>query len=538
MGLLVLLGAIGMAASILGAQTVPKLPPDYQSRVTALERSRLERPQDLQVLDALAASYTMAGRYEEALGALREMQRLQGSDPALQLRVARNLSWAGQTKSAIESYRVYLRLKGNDRQATIELIRLRRYRGDYSEAEKLCNGLLKNDPDDSEVLALKAEVLHWAGNRQFLARRTAHHAAQVAADSPDAKVAQVYALRDLGQNREALRELALLRDLVARRGGVTAESSFGDAYRLLESELGRPLQLSAVPTYSVYNDSDGIHNLFSALQLATPVRHDHALFLGLKHYRSSVPLSSVFAAGRDTSHVNEFTAGGALRAAPGVSVTLLGGGSRRAGGTSVRPLFDFQVRASPVDRWTFDFSAGREFLKVTPRAIDRNISSYSLAGAARYAFDSRTSLGVHVDRHYWSDENRSIAGELALRRVLHYYKPFMVDAGVLSRWEKFDRDTRLASGFFTPDRYRRHDGFVGLHGELGRWFTYEVRGAAGAQQLARGADYRPSWELAGSTTFRLTRSLRLSAAYQRRNYSLLSAQGWYQGFYVSLGVQQ
>jgi len=511
------------------------LPPDYAKRIAKLEELRQAHPRDYQVLDALAGSYTMGAEYGKAIAMLEQMRWLQPDNSSLELRVARNYAWAGNSRRAIAEYQSYLRAMPQDRKATTELIRLRRYRGDYSEAEKLCNGLLKINPEDAEVLALKAEVLHWAGDRRFLARRTADEAARIAGDSPDAKVAQVYASRDLGEHRRALMELAALEAQVAREGGVQAESTYGDAYRLLENE--RPAKLSNTPAYSVYNDSDGIHDSFWNWRLSAPVRGDHSLLLDLSHRVSSAPAGGIFTSGRDNSSVADFLAGGVVRVAPAVYLTLLGGGSRRKSEDRLRPLFNFQIAASPFDRWTFNFSASREFLGVTPRAIDRDISSYKGAAGVRYAFDSRTSLEVHGERRYWSDSNRSSAGEATLTRILHYYKPFLVDAGFLTHWEKFDRDTKFDAGFFTPDRYRRHDGFLGLHGELRR-LSYELRGAGGSQQVARAAPYRPDWEVTSTASLRLSRSIRVAASYQRRNYSLLSRDGWYQGFYFSLGTQQ
>jgi hypothetical protein len=525
--LMILEAAAGQAAT---------LPSDYAKRIATLEESRRAHPQDLQVLDALAGSYTMGGEYSKAIAVLEQMRGLQPANPGLQLRVARNHAWAGDSRRAIAEYRVYLRAMPGDRKATIELIRLLRYRGDYREAETLCNGLLKINADDAEVLALKAEVLHWAGDRKFLAWRTAGEAARIAADSPDAKVAQVYALRDLGENRQASAEFAVLEAQVAREGGVKQDSTFGDAYRLLESELARPAKLSNTPAYSVYNDSDGIHDDFWNLRLAAPVRADHSLLLDLSQRVSSAPAGGIFTSGRDRSSIADFLAGGVVRVAPAVYFTLLGGGSQRRSEDRLRPIFNFRIAASPVDRWTFDFSESREFLGVTPRAIDRDISSYKVAGGVRYAFDSRTSVEVHGERRYWSDSNRSLEGEAGLRKILHYYKPFLVDGGLLSHWEKFDRDTELEAGFFTPGRYRRHDAFLGLHGELKR-LSYELRAAGGAQQVARAATYRPDWEVTSTAALRLSRSIRLSASYQRRNYSLLSRDGWYQGFYFSLGTQ-
>jgi len=510
-------------------------PPDYAKRIAALEQSRQAHPQDFEVLDALAGSYTMGAEYGKAITVLQQMRGLRPENSGLDLRVARNYAWAGNSKRAIAKYQVYLRAMPGDRKATIELIRLRRYRGDYSEAERLCNSLLKVNSEDAEVLALKAEVLHWAGDRKLLARRTADEAARITADYPDAKVAQVYASRDLGENRRASEELAVLEAQVASNGGVKAESTYGDAYRLLESEP--PARLSNTPAYSVYNDSDGIHDDFWNWRLAAPIRSDHSLVLDLSQRVSSAPAGGIFTSGRDNSSIADLLAGGVVRVAPAVYLTLLGGGSERKSEDRLRPIFNFQVAASPFDRWTFNLSARREFLAVTPRAIDQDISSYKAAAGVRYAFDSRTSVEVHGERRYWSDSNRSLAGEATLRRVLHYYKPFLIDGGLLTHWEKFDRDTELQAGFFTPDRYRRHDGFLGLHGELKR-FSYELRGAGGSQQVASAASYRPDWEVTSTASLRLSRSIRLAASYQRRNYSLLSRDGWYQGFYFSLGTQQ
>src|ERR1700674_5207341 len=108
------------------------LPPDYTRRIATLEESRQAHPQDFQVLDALAGSYTMGAEYGKAITVLYQMQGLQPENSGLELRVARNHAWAGNARRAIAEYQVYLRVMPADRKATIELIRLRRYRGDYA----------------------------------------------------------------------------------------------------------------------------------------------------------------------------------------------------------------------------------------------------------------------------------------------------------------------------------------------------------------------------------------------------------------------
>ena len=146
MWLAVILATISIAA----AQT-RRLPPDFAERLVALEQARQAQPNDLQVLDALAGSYAMAAEYRKAIAVLKQMQTLNPEDPGLQLRLARNYAWSGGTGHAIAEYNSYLNAARQDRQATIELIRLRRYRGDYSQAEELCNRLLSTNPDDAST---------------------------------------------------------------------------------------------------------------------------------------------------------------------------------------------------------------------------------------------------------------------------------------------------------------------------------------------------------------------------------------------------
>jgi hypothetical protein len=431
-----------------------------------------------------------------------------------------------------------LRAAPQDRQATIELIRLRRYRGEYSQAEDLCNRLLSVHPGDAEVLALKAEVLHWAGDRRSLARQTADQAASIAPASPDAKVSQVYASLDQGEIRRASREFAALRDQVEGQGGVTETSTYRDAYKLLEDTLEEPVALSMTPGFSVYNDSDGIHDSSLSWALEKTIAADHKILLDVVHFESSAPKGSIFNAGTEVGQdLDNFRAGAQLRLAPAAYLTLLGGGSYRGADSEMRPVFSARLKTSPVDRWTLDLSAGREFLAVTPRAILQSISSYSMVGAIRFAINSRTFLSARAEGRYWSDDNQSIAGEATLRRILRYNNRFSVDAGLLSHWETFDHDTESEAGFFTPDRYQRHDAYLGLQGDLHR-LRYEIRASGGAQQVSRTAAYRPDWDITSIVSVPLGRFLQFSGSYQRRNYSLLTRDGWYQGLQFTIGIRR
>jgi Flp pilus assembly protein TadD len=377
-----------LATVALAAAQTPPLPPDFGARLASLEQARQAHPRDLQILDALAGSYAMAAEYRKSIAVLQQMRALNPEDRGIDLRLARNYAWAGETRHAIAKYNLYLRAAPQDRQATIELIRLRRYRGNYSQAEALCNRLLSTHPDDAEVLALKAEVLHWTRDRRLLARRTADQAAALAPAYPDAKVSQVYASLDLGENRRASNEFAALRGLIDGRDGVAAESTYKDAYKLLEGILVKPVGVSMKPEFSVYNDSDGVHDSFWGWSLEETAAADHKIVMDVAQYSSSAPKGSIFTDGRDHAYLNNFRAGGRVRLAPAAYLTLLGGGSYRRTDGALRPIFQFR------DHGVTGRSLDLQSLRGTRIPGDHPARHRSRYG--QYQRGGRTSVGLRL----------------------------------------------------------------------------------------------------------------------------------------------
>jgi hypothetical protein len=305
----------------------------------------------------------------------------------------------------------------------------------------------------------------------------------------------------------------------------------------LEGRLETQTQVRSDAPYSVYNDSDGIHNVAYQAAVSVPIRADHSLGLNIGEFVSSAPEGGLFTAGRDRTSVREFSAGGTALISPGLHVSLQGGGSLLSGSDAIRPTYNVTVTGSLWDRWAVALSTYREFLKVTPRAMDHQISSYGSFGDLRYFFDSRTSADIKFDRRWWSDGNHSIQADAVFSRNLLHNRRFNVDGGGLAGYQAFARDMLATSGFFTPDRYSRYDGFLDAHGELKNSVIWELRGEGGTQQITSSAGYQSNWAATSRLSIKISGSLRLYGSYERRNYSLLSRDGWYQGFYVSLGIQ-
>src|ERR1051326_3045002 len=91
---------------IITAQENPR--PDgkeYQLRVAELQDRNKETPNDPEILEALAGSSAMGGRYSEAIAIMRQWIALDPVNPALHVRVANYYAWSGDVDRAIAELR-------------------------------------------------------------------------------------------------------------------------------------------------------------------------------------------------------------------------------------------------------------------------------------------------------------------------------------------------------------------------------------------------------------------------------------------------
>ena len=386
------------SATLTPAQTV--LPPDYVQRLAELERFHQADPGDVDIMDDLAGSYSMGKRYKEAIAIVQEMLALQHDDPALLLRLAMLNSWAGQNEQALKilaaapvshdpdaiafrcevlsgmqrsaeaavcfdalaksaagdrtrlqtallgrarnqlwsanrtaaaaSFEEYLSVNPADTSAALEYIELLQAQGNYAKAEKLCDQVLQRDPHNAQVLARRAEVLFWAGNRGWEGRRNAEQAVSLAPDLATARLAHIATLEALGMNRAASVEVRNL----------PASHASDDMATYLEGRLNETTQVRSESPFSVYNDSDGIHDSMYQTGVTIPILGDHSIGVNAAQYYSSAPTGGIFTDGRNRASVREFTVSGTALVAPGLHLSLATGGSARSGDGALRPTYN------------------------------------------------------------------------------------------------------------------------------------------------------------------------------------------------------
>ena len=204
----------------------------------------------------------------------------------------------------------------------------------------------------------------------------------------------------------------------------------------------------------------------------------------------------------------------------------------------MRPIFNAHFKASPMDRWTFDFSTSREFLAVTPRAILQSISSYSWR--ARPNSPSTPGHFCRLARRAATGAmtTRASSREATLRKILRYNNRFSVDAGLL--------DSLGARSTTTPNPKPASSRPIATSGTMLTWACMATCAAFAMRSVDSVAPSRyPARPLIGpiGTSLRLFRSrsaggFELSANYQRRNYSLVTRDGWYQGFQFTIGIKK
>ena len=181
--------------------------------------------------------------------------------PAL-LGRAHNQLWSGNRTTAARSFEEYLSVNPTDTAAALEYVELLQAQGNYAKAEKICDQILGRDPQNAQVLARRAEVLFWAGNRGWEGRRDAEQAVSLEPDLATARVAHIATLEALGLNHAASEEVRNLPD----------SPSSNDMASYLEGRLNEMNRVHSELPVSVYNDSDGIHDTMYQTAVTIPIR--------------------------------------------------------------------------------------------------------------------------------------------------------------------------------------------------------------------------------------------------------------------------
>src|SRR4029079_16335428 len=119
----------------------------------------------------------------------------------------------------------------------------------------------------------------------------------------------------------------------------------------------------------------------------------------------------------------------------------------RSGEDFLRPIYSVKVMNGTWNHLSLEAGGEREYMKLTPRAIDQDVHSDRVFVNAQYRFDSRTSLNLAIDRRWWSDTNHRVPGDASLTHTLRYGRRLSVDGRGLAGFQAYEKDLEAVSGF-------------------------------------------------------------------------------------------
>lgn len=430
-----LFAGIGAAAA---DERVEQLKKAIEATTDTKEQARLQRQ--------LGEHYTFQNQLEEAAEHYLKALALarDAFSPEERKTMAVHLSWAGRLKEAVAELRDVVAAEPVNLDARIHLARILSWMGELSAAVEEADRVLQQSPGSRDALLVKATALRWKGDAATsipIYRRLLDEK-----DEFDARLGLGYALLAVGDIKGA-REAG--RVLTAE---APQQEKDLEAYRKAERAATRP---SIDLRYSHYDDSDD--NVVNAYTLLYGfVVQNWGLTVRYGHTDAKDPRRDVRA---DTVSVSaSVPVTTRFRVRGGVGVTRL-----EDGGTTNVPTGHVGAEAKA---WLGTIGAGvsREALTDIAQLIENKIK---VTDAQIFASQQLTSrLSLYGEYHYrdYSDTNHSHDAVLSPTYVVYAGNP-RISVGYRFRFLDFDRQAN--NGYFDPQNYVAHQGFVSASLELG-----------------------------------------------------------------------
>ncbi len=415
---------------------------------------------------ALAATFGNA-RAQDAQDA-QEATPETAPPPALDEQ-ARNAAMDGRNADALRLIDEFLASNPGDRAALLDRARYLGWRGDYAAA---MDTLAKLPQDDVDANNLRARTLAWAERRH---QAVAINAPLYAETPDDYDTAWTEALaHKLGAwPQEALPALATVQRI---------KPDDQDS-RDLAKVVRVPLFSSVSMPFSRYSDSDDIEiRNWPSAQLDLRLSDQWRLLADYTRRELSAPAAGPFAPATGGDSVDEDRIGVGLRfaASPYTTVEGWAGRSSLDPGGSVGTA-RLAVSTEPNDDWAFGFSADRDRVDESPRAISLDLVRNGFGANARWTPTLRDTLSLQANADRYSDDNRRFAMLAEYRRAIWRGDRVMFDLGAQAEYMSFsDRD--LADGYYAPESYRRFAPIASAYFNLGTDVGLYVAVAEGMQR--------------------------------------------------------
>lgn len=488
---------------------------DPGAAAAAIERAVALSPTNVQYLEARANYASWRGDYPTALDSYERILAIEPDNLGAWLGKARVNYWQGALRKSDLAYREYLSRQSNVPVVWLEHARVFSELGDFAKAVSLIDDYEDRFGDYVESRREKARIYAWAGRRhQALVLNTP--LLEAAPEDYGLNYTQVLALRQ-GQIP------ALARPSLQRVQRIQPESrETGDLVRSTRI----PLASKADAWFDFFEDSDDIRTLHYGVD-ASWIHSDRLrLLAAVNERRVRAPNPGPFApdSGGNGVHDRRGTLG--LRYALDADHAL----TARAGVSDLdsrgtKGVFSLELQGLQSDTYVYLLSLERDRVAVSPRSLDRSITSAGGHGRLQLTPDLRNSFDIEASYHDYSDGNERVHVTGGWGRAVLRRPHFMFDLGLNGEWLHFDLDND--NGYYSPDSYRRIGGVASAYVPFDDDSGLSVQLGLGIQR----DETFDEWERASDISFEYTRGIfrdwqiKIRAGYTERVQSTGAFEG-------------
>jgi tetratricopeptide (TPR) repeat protein len=404
-------------------------------------------PDNPDYLGAAATLATWYGDYGLAARSYRRLQEVGGapSDEELALALARVSAWAGETDEAVAAYRRYLGMRPEMAGVWLELARTEAWRGNYAAALEAA-GIYRARFGESDAYLREVAAIRARSGQPSEAVKLIDPLLKQDPSSHELNVTRTIALAMQQRPRETFESL----DSVRRLNPSDRETR--SAERLVRANLSS----TAEPGFSFYTDSDRLRVTRLTPSVTGLFVTGTQVSAGYERQILEAPASGGL--GRADGASARYEQGWAAVGQKIGRVTVQGMIGAATADDQRLTTYALSTRIRPSDAFAITAASSRGFFVVSPRTVELGLTDrhhqvdFEWAPGVLYRVSSRTSY------QRISDGNERWQALVAPRRVVARTESFNLDLGFSAYVLGTTKD--LGNGYYDPRRYESYAAVV------------------------------------------------------------------------------
>ena len=468
---------------------------DYAKAIVSYQNAISQKPGDTETMISLARVAMWNSEYPLSISLYQSLLAKEPTNREYRLEIAKMLSWSGKKTESIAEYKEILKQNPNDVEVMLGMARVMSWNKQLDESANVYAQILKVEPSNRDAAVERARVLSWNGELSAALRAYDDVLIHAPTDR-DARFGKAQALYwggDPGQARAILEEM---------KTALPADRDVGITLASVQSTLGRgDLALAALDELDKRFPGDN-----EVSQMRASIRQDMRPVMTL-HFGPTVDSDDIrlyastanfswnltprvrsyvttnFNPVRDPDlgweTATEVLFGAATRPASWLRIRGEAGVNTSSGGhNDVIGGGGATIYASR--RLSFDFDVSRRFVNWVVEPQRLNISRVESRVGVDLGLDKKTTVHADYYNQQYSNSNANNGGDFTVTRKLVSLERFQMSGGYT--YTGFGFTDNINSGFWSPQMFQRHAGFVNIRSPLGKRNVLSFNGTMGANQ--------------------------------------------------------